>query len=290
MERWLSFAKFNVYLAVLGRRGDGFHDLDTLLQSVSLADTLTCETLAGTAIEVTCDDPSVPEGPGNLVWRAVALLQERRGVRRGLRVHIAKRIPPQAGLGGGSSNAACALVAADRLWRLGLTVEELERLAAEIGSDVPFFVRGGAQRARGRGERLAPCLSLPHSIWVIVKPRFGLETARVYGQFSPRLTSREAQISMVLENLAKRDLVGVAESMFNDLESAAQCVRPQAGEVRSWMTGCGMRGVVLAGSGSAWVGHCPQACEAAQIEAAARRQGWQAWRVEPVKRGWSEAE
>ncbi|MBM3317616.1 MAG: 4-(cytidine 5'-diphospho)-2-C-methyl-D-erythritol kinase, partial [Candidatus Eisenbacteria bacterium] len=251
-RRFLSYAKFNVYLAVLGRRADGYHELDTLLQALSLADTLTFTATEGTRIEVSCDDPRVPADGDNLVGRALALLRERHGVRRGMRVQIAKRIPPQAGLGGGSGNAACALAAANLIWRLDLPEEALERLAAEIGSDAAFFIRGGAQRGRGRGERLAPTEALPDSRWIVVKPPWGLETGLVYRGLRAVLTPPQERIRMVLEQVAKRDPASVARSMFNDLESAARGVKPEVGEVRAWMADQGLDGAVLAGSGSAW--------------------------------------
>jgi 4-diphosphocytidyl-2-C-methyl-D-erythritol kinase len=287
--RYLSYAKFNVYLAVLGEFPDGYHRIDSVLQTVSLADRLTFEVLPDPEIAVTCDHPQVPQGQGNLVAKALAQLRSDAGCARGMRVHIEKRIPIQAGLGGGSSNAACALGAASRMWGLGLSSEALEAVGATLGADVPFFVRGGTQRCEGRGEQVTPLDDLPQSEWIIVKPPWGLETAAVYRKLKAGLTSREAQIRMVLGDLAKRDLAGVVRSMFNDLESAAERLRPETGEMRAWLIGRGLEGVILSGSGSAHVGFCPDVHKAQHIEAAARERGWAAFRAWPVKGGWTEA-
>jgi len=285
---FLAPAKINLYLAVGEVRADGFHEIDTAMQTVSLADRLSFEATAGGGIEVACDAPGVPSGAANLAARALALLQQRWGVTTGMRLRIEKAIPIQSGLGGGSSDAAAALVAANRIWDLALGPEALEALAAEIGSDVPFFVRGGLQRCRGRGEKLSPLDPLPDSLWAIVKPPWGLPTADVYRAFVPGLTSHEPSLSMTLGQIAKRDPAGLARTRFNDLESAAQRVRPEAAQVRSLMVSLGLSGVTLAGSGSAWNGLCSglEVGERVRAEAAAR--GWAAFLVRPVRGGLTE--
>lgn len=289
-ERYLSYAKVNLYLAVLGEYADGYHRIDTVLQTVSLADRMTYERLPDGRLEVTTDAPGVPSGSGNLVWKALRKLQTAHAVGQGMRVHIEKRIPVRAGLGGGSSNAACGLGVANRLWGLGLSEPQLEELAAGVGADVPFFVRGGAQRGEGRGEILTPVDPLPDTTLAIVKPPWGLDTASVYRSHTAGLTSKYAAIRMVLDGLAKRDRAGVSRSTFNDLESAAQCLRPDAGAVKAWMTDAGLVGVILSGSGSAWFGFCPSAREAERVQAAARGRGCEVFLAHPVKGGWIEAE
>ncbi len=284
-----AFAKINLYLAVLGKRDDGYHDVDTVLQSVDLSDRLIfAETRPG-RLEVRCDAAGVPEGPANLVWKALALLRTRYRPATGLSVRIEKGIPVQAGLGGGSADAACALAAANRIWALGLSDDELEGYGAELGSDVPFFVRGGTRRCRGRGERTEALIPLADSLWAIVKPPWGLSTAAVFACAGAALTSHEANIRMVLGHLAKRDLGGLAGWIFNDLESAAQQLHPEVGEIKSWMTSLGVHGVVQAGSGSAWVGLCSNPRTAADLAAQGPARGWAVFLVRPVKGGWIEA-
>ncbi|MEE9276224.1 MAG: 4-(cytidine 5'-diphospho)-2-C-methyl-D-erythritol kinase [bacterium] len=155
---WLqSPAKINLGLRILGLREDGYHEVDTWMQQVSLFDRVWIRP-GGRTIRVTADRPDVPSGRGNLVHRAAAALREAGGGGRrlGARIHLEKRIPPQAGLGGGSGNAALALWALNRLWGTGLSPSGLGRIAAGLGADVPFFLKGPAGRCRGRGEIVSP--------------------------------------------------------------------------------------------------------------------------------------
>ncbi|MFH1144041.1 MAG: 4-(cytidine 5'-diphospho)-2-C-methyl-D-erythritol kinase [Candidatus Eisenbacteria bacterium] len=290
MRRFRAFGKFNLCLGVLGKREDGYHEIDTILQSISLADDLFCEPLASAELIVECEAAGVPSGRANLAWKALELLRDRYGVRAGLKIRIEKHIPAQAGLGGGSADAACALAAADRIWGLGREPSELEAVAADVGSDVPFFIRGGTRRCRGRGERTEAVEGLPPSRWAIIKPPWGLGTAEVYGGVGSGLTADESRINMVQSCLAKRDLSGVLAWMFNDLESAAMSVRSEAGEIKAWMLDLGMVGVVLAGSGSAWVGRCPKGLPAHRVRREAEGKGWRAFEVETSNQGWIEVQ
>jgi 4-diphosphocytidyl-2-C-methyl-D-erythritol kinase len=292
---YLSYAKFNLYLAVLGRRADGYHEIDTVLQTVDLADRITFEVTAAGNLTVTCEDPEVPAGEQNLVYRALERLRSASHPRaahagRGMRVRIEKRIPAEAGLGGGSSNAACALVAGNRLWDLGLSEEALESLGAELGSDVPFFIRGGTQRSRGRGERLSPLPALPASSWIVVKPPWANPTWQVYQAVRSALTPERANIRIILQSLAKRDLAGIVETAFNDLEEPARALQPEAGAVADRMFALGLTGVRLAGSGSAYVGYCPVPELAGRIQREGRRRGWRVFPIQPMGRGCCETQ
>lgn len=290
MEHYLSYAKFNLYLAVLHRRGDGYHEVDTVLQSIDLADELTFEPLSEPQLEVSCDDPEIPTGPQNLVWKALTLIAKRaprdRPSMLGMRVNIRKRIPTEAGLGGGSSNAACALCAANTLWNIGLEDDVLEGLGAELGSDVPFFIRGGTQRCRGRGEKLTVIEPLKESNWVVVKPGWANPTGDIYKALRTILTPVKPDIRIILQSLAKRDLAGIVEHGFNDLERPARAVQPEAVAVTDTMFKCGLTGVRLAGSGSAFVGFCPEDELTDRIRQEGRRQGWRVFLVKPTGRGW----
>jgi len=288
MRRFLSFAKINLYLAVLGRRPDGYHEIDTLMQTVNLADRLELTPLAAGGIEVACPAGGAPVGEENLVWRALAHLKQRQRVVAGMRVVLHKRIPAQAGLGGGSSNAACALAAGNRLWHLGLSDEALEALAAEIGSDVPFFVRGGTQRCRGRGEILDPQPACPAATWVIVKPAWSLETGRVYAKWRTGLTYSQSRVRILLESLAKRDLPTLVADGFNDLEGPALKLEPAAARLTAYMREANLLGVRMTGSGSAWIGMAPNPEVARGVELAAAERGWVIYRVRPTTRGWIE--
>ena len=185
-------AKVNLTLEALGRRDDGYHDVVSVIQTVDLHDTLTFE--PADQLELVCDDPELA-GCGNLAWRAARLMQDSARTADGARISIAKRIPVAAGLGGGSSDAAATLVALNRLWRLGLSIGELTALAARLGSDVPFLLRGGTAMVSGRGERVAPLPPADLEWLVIACPDIPVpnKTASLYGRLSPvNFTPRRA--------------------------------------------------------------------------------------------------
>jgi 4-diphosphocytidyl-2-C-methyl-D-erythritol kinase len=182
-----AFAKVNRSLRVLGEREDGYHELDTVFQTIDLSDTLEVEPGDGTVeIEIEGGDPSVPADERNLVARAATLLAGRFGVTASARVHLRKKIPAGAGLGGGSSDAAVALNLFARLWELRLSREAAFGIALELGSDVPFFLLGGSARATGRGEKLTSLPDGPGLEILLVIPPFSLSTSRVYEQMRRR--------------------------------------------------------------------------------------------------------
>src|SRR5688500_743159 len=147
-----AFGKINWSLRVLGKREDGYHEIDTVLQTVSLHDTITFEETNDDVIRLWCDDRSVSADKTNLVWRAAAALRERYSISRGARIRLEKRVPAEAGLGGGSSDAAATLIALAFLWEIEISADDLVQIAEGLGSDVPFFLCGGTGRATGRGS------------------------------------------------------------------------------------------------------------------------------------------
>lgn len=195
-------AKVNLHLEVLHRREDGYHEIETILQAVTLFDRLEVELVEAwedrpPTIELSVDPHgAAPSDATNLVHRAAELFCARTGRSGHLRLDLRKEIPTMAGLGGGSGNAAAALAACDRLFRTGLAREELEALGAELGSDVPFFVRGGTQLARGRGTELTPLTPVRRCHFLIVKPKVSLSTAGVYERLNLGLTTRSPKVSI----------------------------------------------------------------------------------------------
>ncbi len=173
-----AFAKVNRSLVVLGKRSDGFHELDTVFQAVGLTDRLTFEESDLLTLDV--DDPSIPSGAENLVLRAARALAEAAGVRPRAHIMLEKRIPSGGGLGGGSSDAAVTLFGLSALWELDLPLELLSRVGGELGSDVPFFLHGGTARGLGRGERITPLEDLPPEAVVLVMPPFPVSTPEVF--------------------------------------------------------------------------------------------------------------
>jgi len=172
-------AKINLSLEVRGKRGDGFHEIESLMVPVSLADTLDIES-GGEGIEFTCSDASLPLDGTNLVVRAAKLFFERQKIPASVRIHLEKMIPHGAGLGGGSSDAATTLIAHDRIFKTKLDTAVLSEMAAELGSDVPFFVYQSAAVCRGRGEIVTP-VEFPHRLpLLLIKPSFGVPTPWAY--------------------------------------------------------------------------------------------------------------
>ena len=180
-----AFAKINLTLRVLGVRHDGYHAVRTVLQSLALHDTLTVRAARG-AFRIECDDPGCPTDRTNLVWHAadlVWLAAGRADRPRDVVVHIAKRIPLQAGLGGGSSDAAAAIRALVALWRLDLPREQLHSIAASLGADVPFFLEGGTALGLDRGDLVFPLIDQPAAWVTLALPPFGVSTREAYGWF-----------------------------------------------------------------------------------------------------------
>ena len=173
-------AKINLSFEIKGRRADGFHEIETLMTPISVADRLTIDTASDGVIEFSCDDPSLPAGDDNLVVRAVKLFLKATKISAGIKIALEKKIPHGAGLGGGSSDAASTLLGLNELFEAGLRNEELLKLAAQLGSDVPFFLARSAAICRGRGEVVAPTsLSRGFSL-LLLKPDFGVPTAWAY--------------------------------------------------------------------------------------------------------------
>ena len=236
-------AKVNLCLSVLGRRSDGYHEVDMVMQAVDLHDTVTVR-LAPEGITVTCGVAGVPEGEGNIAWRAARAMQERAGGRRGISVSIAKNIPVAAGLGGGSSDAAAVLVACNRLLGLELGREQLAAVGATLGMDVPFFLYGPTARARGRGEvleRLPP----PPRFWVLLaNPGFETSTAWAYKNLNFGLTKR-----VDCTNIPSLPVGKIAEMLHNDLETVTAAAHPEIGEMERALLAEGALGARMSGSG-----------------------------------------
>ena len=179
----LAPAKVNLQLSVRGRRPDGYHEIETLIAPVTIHDELNIEIAEGDSVSVSCDDPAVPTDAGNLAAAAFRRFVARTGRRFSAAITIRKRIPAGAGLGGGSSDAAAVLKALDALLETRLGLGELESLAAELGSDVPFFIRGQPARCRGRGEIIEPAPEFPELRLLLVKPPFPVQTPWAYGRW-----------------------------------------------------------------------------------------------------------
>jgi 4-diphosphocytidyl-2-C-methyl-D-erythritol kinase len=245
--RVTSFAKINRTLRVLGKRPDGFHELDTVFQTVDLSEEIQFfreGEEGGGKVSLEVEGAALAADDSNLILRAAAALAKHTGARRGARVHLSKKIPIGGGLGGGSSNAAATLRALNSLWELDLSDSDLHPLAASLGSDVPFFLLGGRARGRGRGEALTPLPDGPEEWVLLFFPPFSLSTAEVYG----RLRARSLTGSPSATKVSGSETGGGPER--NDLEQAAESLRGELRRIRSALAGAGARSARLSGSGS----------------------------------------
>lgn len=195
-------AKVNLSLEIIRRREDGYHEIETVFQCVDLADRLKVELTADGRITIECDAPEIPTDSTNLCYRAIVAMRPLAGASLGARIQISKRIPPGAGLGGGSADAAGVLLAVRRGLALDVPDTALEKVGATIGSDVPFLLHGGTMLGRGRGEILTPLEGLKRGVFVIVKPAVSISTAWVYSQFNFRLTSHKPRLNLRSANSA----------------------------------------------------------------------------------------
>ncbi len=225
-------AKVNLTLEVLGKRDDGYHEIASIMQAVSLFDRLTIST--ADHLSLTTDTPGL-DTRDNLVYRAARLLKDHAGVSTGAHIHLCKDIPVAGGLGGGSSDAAAALLGLGRLWGLHLAREELEVLAARLGSDVPFFLSGGTALSEGRGERISPLPSPPTSWLVLASQPNRLEnkTAAAYRALSPSDYS-DGRSTTKLASLLKDGTAPDGHTLFNTFDRVASTLYP--GIERAWET------------------------------------------------------
>lgn len=260
-------AKLNLLLGVGPPRADGFHELATLFYALDLTDTLDATVLpeagdgsrgpVGLTVrtEPRLDHERLPTDERNLAVAACVLLQRSYHVRQGIDLTLDKQIPVAAGLAGGSADAAAALVAANAVWQLGLEPAELALLGAQLGSDVPFALTGGAAIGRGRGERITPVPPGGHRNFVLVCAHRGLSTPAVYREFDRMRADGSAAPGAhevpeaLLTALAEGDVAGLASTVHNDLQQAAVALRPELGEILRDGLEAGARAALVSGSG-----------------------------------------
>ncbi len=271
-----SFAKINLDLRILGVRADGFHDLKTIFQSLALHDVMTFTRRKG-PFAIECDEPKIPTDQRNLIWKAASLLWRTVGRRRGdapkdVVVGLRKLIPQEAGLGGGSTNAAMALLGLIQMWELDVDIPTISRLAAGIGADVPYFLVGGTALGLGRGDDIYPLMDLPRTYVVIVRPQFGVSTVEAYGWYDtePRRPMREPARKPLPEHWPEW-----ATSLRNDLEPAVTRHHPTIGRIKHALLDAGAVFAAMSGSGSAVFGLFDRVDAAARTAADLSRPGWQ---------------
>ena len=248
-------AKINLALRILRKRNDGFHDLETILQMVSLYDRMEFAP-AESGVIIRCGTPGIPEDETNLVVRAARLLQDAfpESTKTGVLIRLEKNIPFGAGLAGGSSNAAGTLLALNRFWDLSLTRENLLPLAEKLGSDVPFFLSSPLAFGEGRGERLTPLKPREKFYVVIIYPGISIPTSWVYSNLNLKLTKIEKNISILRKFLSLSDISQLGILLENDLEPVVFNRYPEILKLKEELRGSGAKGVLMSGSGSAVFG------------------------------------
>lgn len=244
-----SYAKINWMLRILRKREDGFHEIVTLFQTISLHDTLHFAD-AG-EMRFTCDDLNIPVDAGNLINKAAVALGREYGVEKGARIHLEKRIPSPGGLGGGSSNAAATLVGLNRLWGLRLPIGELHTIAAGLGSDVPFFLSGGTSAAFGRGEVIEPAADRDEPFMLVVTPEVSVPTGPAFAMLNLGSLTKEAldRILPVCRNDA--ECLDPRRSVLkNDFEQSVFDAFPEIRRVKETLLELGSVNAAMSGSGA----------------------------------------
>ena len=256
-------AKVNLSLDVAGKREDGYHELDMIFLEVPLYDTVEIEVMNEPGIRLSCSDPSL-ENPDNIACKAARSLMEKYGLagKRGVGIRIEKKIPMQAGLGGGSADAAAVLKGMNELFGLNASPEELRGIGVKLGADVPFFIEGGCARAKGIGEILTPLTGLPEMNILIVKPKESISTAYAYGNLKYGAEAYHPDIEALQDALLEKDVRKAASLLGNSLEAAVTDRYPVIPVLKKELMDLGAYGAVMTGSGSAVFGLFPKGFQA----------------------------
>jgi 4-diphosphocytidyl-2-C-methyl-D-erythritol kinase len=247
--------KVNLLLNILGKRPDGFHELETVMQPVNLCDRLTFERCGG-AVELSCSDAALPVDSRNLVHRAATGFLQTAKISDGVRIHLDKKIPLAAGLGGGSGNAATTLLALNELFGQPLPAAKLNELAAALGSDVPFFLQDRPALATGRGEKIQPLDSFPalwDKVFLLIHPGFGIATAWAYqnlARFPKALNGRPGRAQKLIARLQTGDGRAAGAEFYNSLEAPALEKYPVLALYQEFLRANGALAALMSGSGS----------------------------------------
>lgn len=276
-------AKINLYLNVVGKRNDGFHEIETVFERIDLADELTFQSHPD-EIQIVCSDPNLSCGPDNLIYKAAILLKKASRINKGASIHLNKRIPIAAGLGGGSSDAAATLLGLNKLWSLALSRSDLVRIGAKLGSDVCFFLQDKPYAVgSGRGEQ-CKALDTSHKLThILVVPEERLSTKEIYDGLDLRLTGKAPSINIISHALCNGSLSELAEGLWNDLEPEANRRCPTIKKIQSLLQHLGCVGVSLSGSGSSVYGLCSDPAQAEEIFTNLQIKANPSWRIEIVQ-------
>ncbi|MFC1703234.1 4-(cytidine 5'-diphospho)-2-C-methyl-D-erythritol kinase [Candidatus Omnitrophota bacterium] len=286
-------AKINLYLDVIRKRSDGYHDIYTIFERINLFDTIRFSKRSRGNITVSSSGNRIPQNGANIAYQAAQLLKEHFSISDGIRIHIQKRIPVAAGLGGGSSNAACVFEGLNRFWRLGLTQKRIQRLAERIGSDVPFFtLKSSFALGKGRGEQLKKISKL-NPLWhILIVPKIALSAKAIYtaldrkkspkkGKATKMLTKSRKSANMLTYALRKHNLTLAHKYVMNTLEEPAARLCPSISKIKETMACHGVKTYALSGSGPAVFGLVNSRKEAEALKSKIQRthKSWQVFAV-----------
>lgn len=244
-----AYAKINLGLDVLRRRDDGYHEVRMIMQSVSLYDKLILKKISKDEIILSSNVGALPNNEKNLVYKAISLMKSEYGITGGVRAELEKRIPMAAGMAGGSTDAAAALIGMNKLFNLKLSKEQLMELGVKIGADVPYCILSGTALSEGIGEVLTPLKPMPHCYILIAKPRISVSTRFVYENLEADKLSYHPDIDGMLQAIEEEDLQGVTDRLSNVLETVTEKKYPIIGKIKETMMENGAMNALMSGSG-----------------------------------------
>ena len=277
--RVASPAKINIGLRILGKRPDGYHTIESIFQMLDLCDWLSFRPNADGLIHLTCTASDLPSDERNLVVHAAHKLRQTMHVRQGIHITLEKQIPIAAGLGGGSSNAATTLLSLNQLWGLNCPIASLHALAAQLGSDVPFFLNGPTALVEGRGEALSAIPPPASLAGVLVNPRFGISAGWAYAQFLGPSLATDHTMGTIQQALRTQDLELLATAVVNDLEPGVVAAYPVIHEMQSALRAVGAITTFMSGSGPTVCGLFHASADV--VQAATKLASYQEWMVTP---------
>ncbi len=258
-------AKINLFLEILGKRDDGYHEIETVMQEIDLVDNLQFEEIQE-GVKLKCNDKNIPSDENNLVCKAANLILNECGIKKGVLISLEKNIPVGAGLGGGSSDAAATLKALNLLWKIGLNDAELMEFAAKLGSDIPFFIKGKTALCSGRGEKITPIEVKSEMNYLVIFPQVNINTTTIYRNLKIDLTKKIIDVSFFLDALKHRKLADISKLLYNRLEEVIFATYPDLLDVKSALDHFDFCGLSVSGSGSAFFGLCKDKQQAEAIK------------------------
>jgi 4-diphosphocytidyl-2-C-methyl-D-erythritol kinase len=280
-----SYAKINLFLHVLGKRADDFHEICTIFQTISLCDSLTFS--LDEKINLTCDDENIPTDDRNLIVRAAKILQENYEIKAGAKIHLEKKIPAPGGLGGGSSNAAIALLGLAKLWDVKIDFENLCRFGAKLGSDVPFFFYGGTALGTGRGTEVFSLDNFTENHLLIVTPKIDVSTGKAFARLNaPDLTNKNSKSILQICRDEVNSLYSRQSNLKNDFERVIFEIDPDIARAKQMLLDCEAKSALMSGSGASVFGifDTGEKCKNALAEIRRNEKKWRVFPAETVSR------